>query len=325
MAVMEQTYKLIHCENEQEWHEERRKRIGASDAPAALGISPYKSPLQLYHEIIGTIEPSFEETKRMRLGKRMEPLMQILYEQRFGVKLHDPGDYAIAVSDKYPSMGATVDRLEEPDRINPAEFKGISEFQSGGYRDGVLPEHHHAQAITQALITGGSHTTVYATVGDWEMLLWLLDYLDNREEVAEPAQYAVRVEIHAELAALIAKACEEFMWRARKRIEPAADGSDSCAQTIKRLYSADNGEARRATAQEAALIQTYLSRKEVLVTAQEFFDESKNQLALAIGDCAFLESDGFIVSNKTTNRAGYTSVVKPSTYRTLRIKTKKEA
>ena len=322
---MEQTYKLIQCEDERDWLNERRKRIGASDVPSVLSISPYKSPLQLYHEFIGTIEPSFEETKRMRLGKRMEPLMQILYEQRFGVKLYDPGDYTIAVSENYPSMAATVDRLEEPGRINPAEFKGISEFQSGGYRDGILPEHHHAQAMAQALITGGDHATVYATVGDWEMLLWLLDYLDSREQIAEPAQYAVRVEIHAELAALIPKACEEFMWRVTKRIEPEADSSDSCTQTIKRLYAADNGLARRATDQEADLITAVVATGNQAEAASEAYEEARNRLRLAMGECAFIESGRFLVSNKTINRSGYTSVVKPSTYRTLKIKTKKEA
>ncbi len=45
-------------QNTPEWHAFRRKRIGASDAPVIMGISPWKTPYQLWIEKTSGIESS---------------------------------------------------------------------------------------------------------------------------------------------------------------------------------------------------------------------------------------------------------------------------
>jgi putative phage-type endonuclease len=43
--------------SEQEWLELRRKGLGGSDVATAMGLSPWKSPMQLYLEKTGEIDP----------------------------------------------------------------------------------------------------------------------------------------------------------------------------------------------------------------------------------------------------------------------------
>ncbi len=51
----------------EEWLELRRNSIGGSDSAAACGMSPWKSPLELYCDKMGMI-PDKETNESMRRG-----------------------------------------------------------------------------------------------------------------------------------------------------------------------------------------------------------------------------------------------------------------
>lgn len=42
----------MNLSHSKEWHEERKKGIGGSDAAAVLGMDPYRSPLAVYYDKI---------------------------------------------------------------------------------------------------------------------------------------------------------------------------------------------------------------------------------------------------------------------------------
>lgn len=67
--------------NRAAWLEARRSSIGASEAPACLGLSG--SPLEVYCRKLGLLDDE-EETLPMRVGRHMEPLLERLYEERTG-------------------------------------------------------------------------------------------------------------------------------------------------------------------------------------------------------------------------------------------------
>lgn len=54
---------------------DRRTGLGASDVSAAVGLDPYRSPLDLYLEKKGLAEP-FEGNEHTRWGNRIEPLLR---------------------------------------------------------------------------------------------------------------------------------------------------------------------------------------------------------------------------------------------------------
>lgn len=57
-----------------QWLAERSRGLGGSDAAAALGLSKWKTPYQLYLEKRGE-SPPIEETEPMRWGKILEPVI----------------------------------------------------------------------------------------------------------------------------------------------------------------------------------------------------------------------------------------------------------
>lgn len=131
------------------WLEERRKGIGASEAPAALGLSPFESPRELYLRKLGLL-PEIEETEAMRLGTLMEPVIAEEYMRRTGNALAERQWFL--KSDSTPLM-ATLDAVTTDGM--PVEFKSVglmSARQLGEEGSDEIPEHWLIQAHQQMFL-----------------------------------------------------------------------------------------------------------------------------------------------------------------------------
>ena len=91
------------------WLEWRKKGLGASDAPIIMGVSPWKTPLQLYLEKTGQVEsePAGWAAER---GNRLEPVARKAYEKmraddvgafKFPAETFEMGEYLRASLDGF--------------------------------------------------------------------------------------------------------------------------------------------------------------------------------------------------------------------------------
>lgn len=69
-----------------QWLEWRRSKVTATDASICMGISPYKTPLQLWKEKMGLVSEK-EATEAMIKGKQGEPLALKRCQEELGVEL----------------------------------------------------------------------------------------------------------------------------------------------------------------------------------------------------------------------------------------------
>ena len=75
----------IHVQRSAEWHEMRRKFIGASDASTIMGINPYKTIYQLWLEKLGLIEPEPTNAACQR-GIDLEPIALDKFNKVYGLE-----------------------------------------------------------------------------------------------------------------------------------------------------------------------------------------------------------------------------------------------
>jgi putative phage-type endonuclease len=75
--------------NREEWLNERRKGIGGSDAAAICGVSPWKSPYQVYLEKIGE-SPEQADNDAMFWGRTLEPVIRQRYADVTGKEVVVP-------------------------------------------------------------------------------------------------------------------------------------------------------------------------------------------------------------------------------------------
>ncbi len=126
----------------------RKGKLGASDAGAALGLNKWKSPAQLWHEILHGKQ--FDDTLAARVGNHMEPFIAEEYTKLTGIPLSHSDE--TVVHPKHEWMIAHPDYLTETNDI--IEIKNVGphmrqDWGSNGDPDGV-PPYYVVQCAVQA-------------------------------------------------------------------------------------------------------------------------------------------------------------------------------
>ena len=110
------------------WLEARRQGLGGSDSPIVLGVSPWRTPADLWAEKRGLVPLDQEPTPAMKRGKVLEHIVADMYAEATGRKvrvvreqLKHPG---------YPWMLGNIDR----EIIDPVKGPGVLEIKCPGLR-----------------------------------------------------------------------------------------------------------------------------------------------------------------------------------------------
>lgn len=144
---------IVHVtQGSPEWHEHRSHYFNASDAPAMLGVSPYKTRDQLLREHATGIqaEASPAEQERFAAGHRFEALYRPLAEVAIGQELFP----VVGVEGK---LGASFDGLTLLGDI-AYEHKMLNDELRALFARGAsgsdLPLHYQAQMEQQRMVSG---------------------------------------------------------------------------------------------------------------------------------------------------------------------------
>jgi putative phage-type endonuclease len=93
--------------------EQRRRRIGGSDIAAICGLSPWKTPLQVYMEKIGQGEGQ-EQTDAMSYGLMVEPMLRQFYSNTTGRTVIVPD---LIEHPRYPFIVGSLDGIADRVRV----------------------------------------------------------------------------------------------------------------------------------------------------------------------------------------------------------------
>jgi putative phage-type endonuclease len=83
--------------------------IGGSDVAAMLGLSPYKTPVQLWAEKVGLQQLSQKDQLHLRFGRHLEPFLAQEYEKGTGLLTEAPEGPMFHPEHRF--MFASIDRL----------------------------------------------------------------------------------------------------------------------------------------------------------------------------------------------------------------------
>lgn len=195
-----------------EWHQERMLGIGGSDAAAALGLSHWKTPFQLYEEKLGLSEP-IDETWDMSRGKAMEPLLRQHFADTYGVNVSVPT--AAMVSAKYPYMRYNPDGLTDDGIL--CEFKTARYSKDwGAPNSDEVPQEYLLQIQHGLIVTGFDVARPSVSIGG-----------------GEPVYYEVKADRN--LQEMIIESEAAFWERVQNRIPPDATTNEDVARKFRRV------------------------------------------------------------------------------------------
>jgi putative phage-type endonuclease len=135
-----------------EWRQARMKGIGSSDCAAVLGLSKYRTPLDVYLEKIGE-KPEQEENLKMQFGLEAEPIVARMFEQKTGLTVRN--DFKIRLHPVYPFLIANLDRTiikNNNNGVGILEIKTTSEAYQNTW-EGEIPLEYYLQIQHQMMVT----------------------------------------------------------------------------------------------------------------------------------------------------------------------------
>ena len=135
-------------QNTQEWLGFRKNKIGSSDAPIIMNVSPWKSPYELWQEKLGIKKSTFENAFMQR-GKSLESEARGVFESKTKTIVWPD----VLIHSEYDFLMASLDGIS-PDKSIAVEIKCPGKKVHGMAKDGEVPQHYNIQMQHQLMITG---------------------------------------------------------------------------------------------------------------------------------------------------------------------------
>lgn len=135
-------------QNTEEWLEIRRSKIGASDAPIIMGISPWKTPYQLWEEKLQLTAPS-QKRSYMQRGLDLEEKARECFEKQTGLIVFPQVIY----HPEHEWMMASLDGIDFAHK-NIVEIKCPGREDHAQALNGKVPEKYFPQLQHQMEVAG---------------------------------------------------------------------------------------------------------------------------------------------------------------------------
>jgi len=268
-----------------EWLEERKKGIGGSDAAAIIGLSRYKSALQVYLEKIGELGPQ-DDNSAMYWGRKLEAIVAEEYSTRTGNRIQtcDP-----VVSTRADWFRCNPDRIilaKGERRLGVLECKTASEYVKSEWDDHV-PEEYLIQLMHNVGVCGAG----------WGALAVLIGGQDFR---------VFEFERDEELIEIIFRKEKDF-WENHvlARVPPAPTGAS--LDVLAKMYPKDNGKLIPIDNEIGRYIKSWLECRDTIKELEAQKDESAAQIQAVMGEAQkgiYQDDDGSIYGVSWTHVQG---------------------
>lgn len=279
------------------WLAERAKRLTASDAAAVLGLSPWRSRLDVWLEKRGEGQP-VEETERMRLGRLLEPA--ILRRYALDCEGTVAPNETLYYSDAHPWLAATPDAIVRHGAraIGLAQAKATSSTSS--WPEGQPPLYYQVQAAVEMAVMD-------MPWDDFPTLIAGADYVCPRVERHEGAEQRILDELHEFWTQYVEQGATP---------PPAGEGD---LRTWAKLVPPQEKKVVSLPSHALPLYERWTERKAAAAAAEREAKEALATLMALQGDAQVGVLPGLGLAIKRTQVTVGEKVVPGYTYETQRV------
>jgi putative phage-type endonuclease len=270
-----------------EWLEWRRSecRVGSTDLPVLVGLSPWKSEYELALEFAASMDPAVdvaleaEVHDQREVGLLMEPVLLELYRRRTGRRARNV-HRVLAMKDR-PWAVASLDAEtigERPNRLVELKHSWAIRWTTK-----TLPEDVEVQVMWQLGVSGYPAADVMA--------------------MSHGVPRVVPVEFDQSYFDDLVAIAERFRERTIAGILPKPDGSDSARRALATRFPVDDGTFLPTTLETAAIAAELLAARSELAAAKARAGTAENAVRAVLGEATgmgTLEADGYRITWKRT-------------------------
>lgn len=257
--------------------QKRENSLGSSDAPIVAGVSPYKSPLELYYQLHGDL-PRYtdEESQAQRIGSKLEPMIAELVAEDLGIKIRRMGTQRHKA---YPFMVASLDF----EIINNPKGPGVLEIKNrmGMKPFDTVPDDIMLQVVQQMAVTNREWGIVGVLFGFGN----LQKYEVRRDKELE--EYLIELE-------------GRFMLRVQRGEPPDHTWTPETVGMLKKLYPKDSGVSLELPHELIQHVEGFAHAKQAMSDAEDSKALHEGTLKSAMGEASLAMIPGYKLSWKAT-------------------------
>lgn len=250
--------------------EERVAGLGATDIAALVGVSTYRTPIDVYQEKVGESAP-VEQTWRMRMGQILEDAIADAYSESTGRKL---AKVSTVYHKQYSFLFAHPDRriVGEPGLV---EIKATERRSS--YDDGPPP--------------------AVRVQCQWQMALTDRLFCDVAVLSGTSGIDIHTVERDQDLIDALTEAAVAF-WQEHviPRVPPPVDGTDAYRRYLVSMHPREEVEELVATAEQVLLLDELKAAKAAKKAAEQHESLVENRIREAMGTAGRLLAPNAVVT-----------------------------
>lgn len=271
-----------------QWLAARQKGIGGSEIGAILGLSPFESPIDVYCRKLGLTDEK-PETRPMRLGKLLEPVILAEYQQETGRRGRLSSDlftlpefHVLGTPDGFHADGIDEDGLE---------FKAVGLRQAPSWGDpgtDEIPDHYLVQVALYMALTKRDRWHVAALIGGQELRC----YTVHRDPDLE--------------ATILDGAARFWVDHILAQEPPPIDGSESARRMIESRFPRQTSPLRPASIEEETLVAQLAEARRAVARAEADEARLQNLIKAAIGEGEGLQGPDWKVTWKATKDSSKT-------------------
>jgi putative phage-type endonuclease len=276
------------------------RKIGGSDAAAAVGESPYGNEFSLWAEKTGRVPPR-TGSEAMEMGSLLEDLIASVFARRTGFDVqkchwmfvHPEYDWMTATPDFFISREGTVTAL--------VQIKNTSEYKADDWSDGP-PHHVYLQIQHEMIVTGVREAYAVALIGGNRLVYHHLTL--DEDAVDDYVERLARFWVHVETGT-----------------PPPITAEDKDA--LAGMYPESRERVITLPSDAEGFVYRYRKAQAAIADAERERDLASNCLKAMLGDAAEGYAGDVKVTWKTQTRKSY--VVPAKTFRAFSIRTAKGA
>lgn len=225
----------------EEWLKVRKLGLGGSDMAAVLGLSPWRSPIDVWLDKTSDAVEE-KESEPMYWGNVLEEVVAQEFAKRSGYKVRN-NNFTLQ-SEEYPYLLANIDR-EIVGLDAGLECKTANAFKANEWDGDNVPDAYYIQCQHYMAVTGKSSWWIACLVGG------------NTFHYKE-------IKRNEEVIAAIIDTGAAFWELVKNKTMPAPDDTKQCENALKKLYQKSNGQSVELPANYGNMIIDYLEIKNQL-------------------------------------------------------------
>lgn len=286
---MTKNYKVVGKVKEmtkEQWLQQRRFSVGGSEIAAALGLSRWRTPFDVWAEKTGHVTKKDEPTDAMRFGTLLEPVIRSEFARRNGLEVCEC-PYILAHKD-YPFMTCNLDGYVKLPGGSCAvlEIKTANAFASDDWANMGAPLEYVMQVQYYLAITQMKFAYLAVLIGS----------SDYRQVI---------IERDDEVISIIIQKLKEFWQMVETNTPPPVSGLDN--NLLASIYPQSRSVVIALGKEHEALLLQYEEAKKAMDVAKKRKEEVEAKLKALMQDSEAACCGEYRVSWKSSSRSTFSS------------------